>query len=73
MPHRPGVHRRRLALALAGLLRASSGQYINGGSVSVSCNDCACEGSSDDGDVLVFDNPSTGQRVSEERRRNPLL
>lgn len=55
------------------MLRASSGQYINGGSVSVSCNDCACEGSSDDGDVLVFDNPSTGQRVSEERRRNPLL
>lgn len=51
-----------LAAAFFGL---AEGQYTSGGGVSVSCTDCSfCEGSSDDGAVMVFDNPSTGDRVS---------
>lgn len=68
MLHRRG---RRLALAMVGLLRAAEGQYINGGTVSVSCGDCSCDGTSEDGDVLVFDNPSSGTRVSERGATPP--
>lgn len=60
--------RRPIALGLAAALLGigAEGQYTDGGAVSVSCTDCSfCEGSSDDGAVMVFDNPSTGDRVSE--------
>ena len=61
--------RRPIALGLAAVfLGIAEGQYTSGGGVSVSCECSFCEGSSDDGTVIVFDNPSTGDRVSEKRR-----
>eukprot|EP00752_Nemacystus_decipiens_P004637 g4231.t1 len=54
-----------LGLAAAFLGMQAEGQYTGGGEVEVSCTDCSfCEGSSDDGAVMVFDNPSTGGRVA---------
>eukprot|EP00903_Cladosiphon_okamuranus_P014284 g13267.t1 len=53
-------------LELATLLGAAAavrGQYIYGGEVPVTCTDCICEGTTDEGDVTVFDNPSTANRV----------
>lgn len=39
-------------------------QWTDGGAVAMSCGLCECSGSSDDGTLYVFDNPSTGDRVS---------
>lgn len=52
-------------LFVSGGVRA---QYTNGGEVSMSCGDCECTGSSDDGEVEVFDNPSSGERVSKKSK-----
>ncbi|CAM9970203.1 unnamed protein product, partial [Hapterophycus canaliculatus] len=38
-------------------------QWTDGGAVALSCGLCDCSGSSDDGTLVVFDNPSTGDRV----------
>lgn len=35
-----------------------------GGLVSLTCDVCECQGSSDDGTITVFDIPSSGDRVS---------
>lgn len=59
--------RRRPFLGIATLLGAAAvdGQLIDGGAVSMTCFDpCACDGTTDDGQIRVFDNPSTGSRVS---------
>ena len=66
-PEAAAGNRRPIALGLAVALLGlqAKGQYTSGGEVSVGCTDCSfCEGSSDDGTVMVFDNPSTGGRVS---------
>lgn len=59
--------RRRVLLRLVILLGAAAvdGQFIDGGVVNVACGKCMCEGITDDGAVIVFDNPSTGNRVSD--------
>lgn len=57
-----------IALGLAALLTAGAeaeSQFIYAGEVFVNCTSCSCEGTSDAGPVLVLDNPSTGNRVSE--------
>lgn len=46
-----------------------SGQYTDGGVVELDCTSCSCEGSAGDSEVLVFDNPSSGQRVRESTTR----
>lgn len=57
------------AMVVAGLLGGGGGrggvnaQYINGGAVAMTCGICACQGSSDDGTIAVFDSPSLGERV----------
>lgn len=61
-------------LGIAGLMLLGGGwrrlggvsaqEYIDGGKVSMDCEICSCEGSSDDIDIVVFDNPSSGKRVS---------
>lgn len=52
---------------IAGLLgsrEALAAEYVDKGDVSMDCDDCECTGSSDDGDITVFDNPYSGKRVS---------
>lgn len=59
--------RRRSFLGLATFLGAAAvdSQFISGGIVNMTCGMCACEGNTNAGDqVLVYDNPSTGNRVS---------
>ena len=62
-----------LALAIAGLLNGTQevlgAEYVDGGEVSMSCDNCGCTGSSDDGDITVFDNPSSGERVRARSAR----
>ncbi|CAN0014977.1 unnamed protein product, partial [Ectocarpus fasciculatus] len=49
-----------------GLLLAVTGQdYIDGGDVSMTCDDCDCRGSSDDGTIVVFENPATESLVAK--------
>ncbi|CAM9229043.1 unnamed protein product, partial [Pylaiella littoralis] len=64
--------RRRARIGLWGLAavvlgaavrRVECQSYVNGGEVAVDCNSCDCQGDSDDGSVVVFDNPSSGSRV----------
>lgn len=38
-------------------------QYFDGGEVALDCGVCNCVGTSDDGAIEVFDNPSSGERV----------
>ena len=52
-----------IGLAAAASLGRTRAQYVDGGSVSMDCEVCYCDGSTDDGTVEVFDNPSSGQRV----------
>lgn len=68
--------RRRARIGLWGLAavvlgaavrRVECQSYVNGGEVAVDCNSCDCQGDSDDGSVVVFDNPSSGSRVSRTR------
>lgn len=40
-------------------------QFVDGGAVALTCGACQCTGTSDDGSIVVFDNLSTGDRVSE--------
>ncbi|CAM9228968.1 unnamed protein product [Pylaiella littoralis] len=40
-----------------------SAQFVDGGAVVLTCGNCECTGSSDDGSVAVFDNPSTEDRI----------
>lgn len=42
----------------------ANAQFIDGGAVAMDCGVCSCQGSSDDGTIEVFDNPSSGERVS---------
>jgi len=42
----------------------------SGVEVPVTCTSCGCEGTTDDGDIVVFDNPSSGQRVSSRTVTN---
>ena len=62
-----------LALVIAGLLNGTRGvlgaDYVDGGEVSMSCDNCGCTGSSDDGDITVFDSPSSGERVRARSAR----
>lgn len=51
-------------LAAAAVSRVES-QYTDGGDVSVDCDRCGCEGISGDGDVMVLENPSSGNRVRD--------
>lgn len=45
-----------------------------GGVVSLTCAGCQCEGTSDDGtSIWVFDNPSSGERVSSGAHRVQLF
>lgn len=46
---------------------AVDAQYDYVGEVAMDCGDCNCDGTSDDGTILVMDNPSSGARVSRER------
>ncbi|CAM9182220.1 unnamed protein product, partial [Ectocarpus sp. 12 AP-2014] len=49
-----------------GLLLAVTGQeYIDGGDVSMACDDCDCRGSSDSGTIVVFENPATESLVAK--------
>lgn len=41
----------------------ANAQLTDGGEVLMSCGDCDCSGTSDDGTISVFDNPSSGERV----------
>lgn len=71
---RPGGGRGALQRALfwsiviftgGSLLSGSDAQFTDGGLVELICDGCSCEGSAGDGtDVAVFDNPSSGKRVS---------
>lgn len=47
---------------------AVTAQLVDGGAVTMDCGECDCTGSSDDGTIVVFDNPSSGDRVSLSRR-----
>lgn len=40
-------------------------QFVDGGDLALTCGACECTGTSDVGSIVVFDNPSTGDRVSE--------
>lgn len=54
-------------LGLATMLAAAAavhGQFIDGGEVPVTCTACVCEGTTDIGDITVYDQP--GNRVREE-------
>lgn len=68
-------HLGSLALVVAGLVGDGGGrggvnaQFFDGGPVSMVCGACTCEGSSDDGSITVFDNPSSGERVRESNLR----
>ncbi|CAM9421106.1 unnamed protein product [Ascophyllum nodosum] len=53
-----------IGLAAAASLGRTRAQYVDGGSVSMDCEVCYCDGSTDDGTVEVFDNPSSGQRMA---------
>lgn len=44
--------------------RVDCQSFVDGGEVAVECTSCNCKGDSDDGTVIVFDNPSSGSRVS---------
>ena len=59
-----------IAVILAGLAGCGTGganaQFIDGGAIIMDCGVCSCDGSSDDGTIEVFDNPSSGERVSEK-------
>ncbi|CAM9251301.1 unnamed protein product, partial [Ectocarpus sp. 6 AP-2014] len=49
-----------------GLLLAVTGQeYIDGGDISMACDDCDCRGSSDSGTIVVFENPATESLVAK--------
>ncbi|CAB1097604.1 unnamed protein product [Ectocarpus sp. CCAP 1310/34] len=49
-----------------GLLLAVTGQeYIDGGDVSMACDECDCRGSSDSGTIVVFENPATESLVAK--------
>lgn len=59
-----------MLLAISGLwggigagVTVATAQLTNGGAVSMDCSDCDCSGTSDDGTISVFDNPSSGERV----------
>lgn len=41
----------------------ANAQLTNGGAVVMDCGSCHCSGTSDDGTISVFDNPSSGERV----------
>ncbi|CAM9907242.1 unnamed protein product, partial [Ectocarpus sp. 8 AP-2014] len=59
-----GVGRRGDEGGWGGLLLAVAGQeYIDGGDVSMACDDCDCRGSSDSGTIVVFENPATESLV----------
>lgn len=55
------------ALVIAGLLSGTrevlGADYVDRGEVSMDCDECSCTGPSDDGDITVFVNPSSGERV----------
>ncbi|CAN0002661.1 unnamed protein product, partial [Ectocarpus sp. 8 AP-2014] len=40
-------------------------EYIDGGDVSMACDDCDCRGSSDSGTIVVFENPATESLVAK--------
>lgn len=65
------------ALVIAGLLGGTrevlGAEYVDAGDVSMDCNDCECTGSSDDGTITVFDNPSSGKRVSARRGESKIV
>lgn len=43
----------------------ANAQFTDGGAVAMDCGVCFCEGSSADGTIEVFDNPSSGERVRQ--------
>ena len=43
----------------------ANAQFTDGGAVTMDCGVCFCEGSSADGTIEVFDNPSSGERVRQ--------
>lgn len=52
-------------LLFAGGRSRVNAQFVDGGPVALTCDTCECTGSSDqDNSIVVFDNPSTGDRVS---------
>lgn len=52
-----------VACILSGL-RGVGAQFVDGGTVAMSCDLCICQGSASDGtDVVVFENPSSGNLV----------
>lgn len=53
------------SLALLMGREGARAQFVDGGAISMDCEDCGCTGSSDDGSIDVFNNPSTGGRVSD--------
>lgn len=48
-----------------GVGKVAAQGLVNGGSVALTCDICECQGTSDDGTITVFDNPSSGERVRE--------
>lgn len=52
-------------IMIGSMTRGTEAQFVDGGAVAMSCDECACEGSSDDGTIAVLDNPSSGARVRE--------
>lgn len=42
-----------------------AGAFVDGGKVSMDCEDCSCTGSSDDGTIAVFKSPSSGELVGD--------
>lgn len=45
----------------------SSGQFTDGGDIAMACGECDCSGTSDAGSVIVFEDPSSGGKVREQR------
>lgn len=53
-----------MVVLVTAVRRANCQSFVDGGEVAVECSSCNCKGDSEDGSVVVFDNPSTGSRVS---------
>ncbi|CAM9521637.1 unnamed protein product, partial [Scytosiphon promiscuus] len=51
------------SIALAPGNKCVDAQWTDGGAVALTCDLCDCSGSSDDGTIVVFDNPSSGDRI----------
>lgn len=58
-------------LLLPLVLGVTAQDLVNGGEVALACEVCECLGTSDDGTITVFQNPSSGDPVSKRQHGFP--